>query len=383
MDCFLFVTLIYTDSQWSGTAERNDSLTIEPCCKTRGKREMGRHTRENERYIIETMLEDKKSVSEIAERLGKHINTIYGEIRRGTVELVDTNLKPYTVYKADVGQRIHDERSHNKGIGLKIGNDHKTAGYIEKMVLEHRYSPYALSVALRGSDEFMTLSFKTIYNYIHSDVFLNVSDENLTYKVSRKTGREKTKRPSRNKLGARTIDERPDEIKDRARFGDWEMDTVYSGKGTTKECLLVLTERMTRHEIIRKMVDRTAQSVLDEINSLENILGHEKFRNTFRTITCDNGVEFSKFKEIELSCQKIGKRTSLYFCHPFCSCERGSNENANKLIRKFIPKGADISQYSDAFIKEMETMINNYPRKLFDGLSSNEYMRAMNIQFNY
>lgn len=111
---------------------------------------MGRHTRENERYIIETMLEDKKSVSEIAERLGKHINTIYGEIRRGTVELVDTNLKPYTVYKADVGQRIHDERSHNKGIGLKIGNDHKTAGYIEKMVLEHRYSPYALSVALRG-----------------------------------------------------------------------------------------------------------------------------------------------------------------------------------------------------------------------------------------
>ncbi len=344
---------------------------------------MGRHIRENERYIIETMLEDKKSVSEIAERLGKHINTIYGEIRRGTVELVDTNLKPYTVYKADVGQRIHDERSHNKGIGLKIENDHKTAGYIEKMVLEHRYSPYALSVALRGSDEFMTLSFKTIYNYIHSDVFLNVSDENLTYKVSRKTGREKTKRPSRNKLGARTIDERPDEIKDRARFGDWEMDTVYSGKGTTKECLLVLTERMTRLEIIRKIADRTAQSVLDEINSLENILGYEKFRNAFRTITCDNGAEFSKFKEIELSCQNIGKRTSLYFCHPFCSCERGSNENANKLIRKYIPKGADISQYGDGFIKEMESMINNYPRKLFGGLSSNEYMRAIGIQFNY
>lgn len=344
---------------------------------------MGKYIREHERYIIETMLKDKKSVREIAERLGKHVNTIYGEIRRGTVELIDTNLKPYKVYKADAGQRIQDERSHNKGIDLKIGNDYKTAEYIEKMVLEYKYSPYAVSVALQGTDGLINLSFKTLYNYIHGDVFLNISDENLTYRVSRKTEKEKAKRPCYNKLGAKTIEERPKEIKDRAQFGDWEMDTVYSGKGTTKECLLVLTERMTRCEIVRKIADRTAQSVLDEINSLENILGYEKFRNTFRTITCDNGVEFSKFKEIELSCQKIGKRTSLYFCHPFCSCERGSNENANKLIRKFIPKGADISQYSDEFIKEMENIINNYPRKLFNGLSSNEYMRATDIQFNY
>ena len=344
---------------------------------------MGKYIKEYERYIIETMLEDKKSVKEIAVRLGKHVNTIYGEIRRGTVELIDTNLKPYTVYKADVGQRIHDERSHNKGIDLKIGNDYKTAEYIEKMVLEYRYSPYALSVLLQDSDEFMTLSFKTLYNYIHNDVFLNISDENLTYKVSKKLEKEKLKRPSYTKLGAKTIEERPNEIKDRARFGDWEMDTVYSGKGTTTECLLVLTERMTRCEIIRKIPDRTAQSVLDEINTLENLFGYDNFRNMFRTITCDNGNEFSKFKEIELSCQKIGKRTSLYFCHPYCSCERGSNENANKLIRKFIPKGADISQYSHEFIREMENIINNYPRKLFNGLSCNEYMRAMNVQFNY
>lgn len=340
---------------------------------------MGKYIQEHERYIIETMLKDGKGVKEIALRLNRHVNTIYGEIRRGTVELMDTSLKPYTVYKADVGQRIQNERSHNKGIDLKLKNDYETAAYIEKMVLEYRYSPYAVAVSLQCSDKLMNLSFKTLYNYIHNDVFLNISDENLTYKVSKKTEREKLKRPCYNKLGAKTIEERPKDIKDRAQFGDWEMDTVYSGKGTSTECLLVLTERMTRHEIVRKIPDRTAQSVLDEIDTLENCLGYEKFRNTFRTITCDNGVEFSRHKEIESSCQKLGKRTSLYFCHPYCSCERGSNENANKLIRKYIPKGADISQYSDRFIRDMESMINDYPRKLFGGLSSNQYKRTLNV----
>lgn len=340
---------------------------------------MGKYIKEYERYIIETMLKDGKNVKEIAERLNKHINTIYGEIKRGTVELIDTNLKPYTIYKADVGQRIQNERSHNKGIDLKLKNDYKTASYIEKMVLEYKYSPYAVSVALRGSDTFLGLSFKTLYNYIHSNVFLNISDDNLTYKVSKKKEKETTKRPCYNKLGAKTIEERPKEIKDREQFGHWEMDTVYSGKGTAKDCLLVFTERMTRHEIIRKIADRTAQSVLNEINKLENYLGYEKFRTIFQTITCDNGVEFSLFKDIELSCQKIGKRTNLFFCHPFASSERGSNENANKLIRKYIPKGADISQYSNDFVKDMENIINNYPRRLFNGLSSNEYKRTLNI----
>ena len=340
---------------------------------------MGKYIKESERYIIETMLKDKKGVKEIAERIGKHVNTIYGEIKRGTVELLDTHLKPYKVYKADVGQRIQDDRSLNKGIDLKLKNDFHTAEYIEKLVSECKYSPYAVSVALSRSDEFTALSFKTLYNYIHSDVFLNISDENLTYKVSKKTEKTKLKRPCYNKLGAKSIEERPKEIKDRNEFGHWEMDTVYGGKGTSKECLLVLTERMTRHELVRKIPDRTAKSVLDAINSIENGIGYEKFRTVFHSITCDNGVEFSLFKDIELSCQKIGKRTSLFFCHPYCSCERGSNENANKLIRKFIPKGADISNYSTDFVQQMENIINDYPRKLFNGLSSNEYKRTLGI----
>jgi IS30 family transposase len=136
---------------------------------------------------------------------------------------------------------------------------------------------------------------------------------------------------------------------------------------------------MTREEKIYKLADRTSQSVLDKINELEREIGYTAFRNKFKTITCDNGVEFTKHKEIEHSCTTENIRTSLYFCHPFCSCERGSNENANKLIRKYIPKGCDIGSYTDDDIKRIENLINNYPRRLFNGLSTNQYKLQLGL----
>ena len=70
---------------------------------------------------------------------------------------------------------------------------------------------------------------------------------------------------------------------------------------------------------------------------------------------------------------KVMKRTKVYYCHPYNACERGSNENANKLIRRWIPKGSHISEFTDKYIKDVEDWINNYPRKLFNYLSSAEY----------
>lgn len=177
----------------------------------------------------------------------------------------------------------------------------------------------------------------------------------------------------------KSIEDRPEEIDLRDIYGHWEMDTVYSGKDKSKSCLLVLSERMTREELIIRLKDRTAQSVLDAINAMESKIGYDRFRTVFKTITCDNGVEFSRHKELELSSTCVGVRTQVYFCHPYCSCERGTNENQNKLIRKYIPKGADIGDYTDERIKEIENLINNYPRRLFGGLSANDYKRICNV----
>lgn len=121
-----------------------------------------------------------------------------------------------------------------------------------------------------------------------------------------------------------------------------------------------------------KMPDRKAESVVRCLNTLEKYYGKKSFRETFKTITCDNGVEFSDYEGIT-----IDGRTMLFYCHPYRSCERGSNENQNKLIRRWIKKGDDISKYSDKEIKAIEEWINNYPRKLFRGDSANDLKAFM------
>ena len=157
------------------------------------------------------------------------------------------------------------------------------------------------------------------------------------------------------------------------------MDTVYSGKDTSKTCLLVLTERMTLDEYIIQMPDRTVNSTIKALDELEQALGADTFRKKFLTITADNGSEFADTERIENSCLYPNKRTALYFCHPYRSSERGSNENVNGLIRYWIPKGFDIGLYSKEQIQHIQDWINNYPRKKFNGMSTNEYKYLLGI----
>lgn len=136
--------------------------------------------------------------------------------------------------------------------------------------------------------------------------------------------------------------------------------------------MLVLTERSTRQEIIRKMLDKTQASVKKELDKLERKYG-KKFSEYFKTLTVDNGPEFLNSIDLEASIfysQK--KRFKLYYAHPYSSWERGSNENANKLIRRFIPKGTDIGKLKHKDIQRIEHWINNYPRRIFGYRSANE-----------
>lgn len=340
---------------------------------------MGKYYTDYERVKLETLLNEKKDPKEIAEILGRHYTSVYREINRGTVVLIDTNLKPYKKYCADVGQRKMTEAGHNKGAGLKIGNDYQTLRTAERLIRENRYSPYAVSVELKKTKARTQLCKGTIYNYIHKGIFLNLSKKDLIYKTKKKREKNQEKKTLYDATGKKPIDERPKEILGRSTYGHWEIDTVYSGKDTSKTALLVLSERMTREELIYKIPDRRAETVLKAINRLERKLGAKAFRNKFKTITADNGTEFALHKELEHSCLNAGFRTTIYFCHPYASYERGTNENANRLIRKYIPKGADIGRYTAAQIKGIEDKINNYPREMFGGLSSNEYKSLCGI----
>lgn len=171
-----------------------------------------------------------------------------------------------------------------------------------------------------------------------------------------------------------SIEQRPKEILKRSEFGHWEMDCVC---GSTRTVFLVLTERMIRSEIIMSMARQNTENVIKCLNIIERKYG-ELFPKIFKTITVDNGAEFSSFEEMEKSCfkEKSKPRTKIYYCHPYCSSERGSNERMNREIRRRIPKGTDLSLFTDSDIEELEHWLNNCPRKLLNYATPQELFDA-------
>ena len=156
------------------------------------------------------------------------------------------------------------------------------------------------------------------------------------------------------------------------------MDTV-KGKKTNKKCILVLTERLSRKELLDPLKAGTMEEVKKALNRIEKAYG-SRFFKMFKTITVDNGSEFNDVDGMQKALYRVGERFELYYCHPYSSWERGSNENQNKLVRRFYPKGSDFDEpgyITRSNIKECEDWINKMPRKLFGGLSSDEVFEAV------
>lgn len=330
---------------------------------------------DEERIKIETYLQMGLTQREIANKLNRHYNTIYNEIKRGTIIKRMYDYTELPVYDAYRGQCVQSERSHSKGTALKIGNNIELADYIENKIINEHYSPYA---ALQAARDYYQVDFnlRTLYSYIHKNIFLNLSSKNIKFK---KKKQDAVKRTAYNNKLARSISERPASVNKRLHAGHWEMDTVVSGRGSTA-CLLVLTERKTRYEIIRQIPDKTQGSVISALDAIEKS-SKGLFNRYFKTITCDNGVEFLDSQAIEKSIYSDTiRRTTVYYCHPFRSGERGSNENANKLIRKWFPKGCLIDTYTHEYTQHVQDWLNNYPRRLFNGLTSVDMLRREGVE---
>jgi len=333
-----------------------------------------KHLTERERYQLEILLKEKRTVSEIAIVLCKHKRTIEREIVRGTVQMMNTDLSFKKQYCADTAQAVSLRNARNKGAGLKIGHDHKLAQHIEKKIIKEQYSPDAVigEIVEKGLKLKTSICTKTLYNYIDKEVFAKISNNDLPVKRKPKKGNYHRVRVAHNNIKGTSIEERPKEIETRTEYGHWEMDLVVGKQGGSGAVLLVLTERSTREEIIRKMPDKKQESVQQALDNLER-QQKKRFYERFKTITVDNGSEFLNSKALERSVKEPGtQRLKLYYAHPYSSWERGSNENANKLIRRFIPKGTDIGKYKHKDIQRIENWMNNYPRKIHGYKSANE-----------
>ena len=335
------------------------------------KNRKGKHLNYEERIKIEALSKIGMKSEEIAKEIGCSGRTVRRELAKGRTELLNSDLTTRVEYSADIGQQKHDYAATGKGPMLKIGKDFELVKEIERLIIDEKMSPYAAAETINSSGEFKTrISYKTIYNYIDAGLFPNLTNKHLPVKKNEKKQKHNKVRQAINNTKGTSIRERAGSIDAREETGHWEMDTVVGKKGTS-EVLLVLTERKTREEIIRKMKSKSQYCVVKELDKIERKLGSKKFRETFKTITCDNGCENLDFEGIERSVLIKQKRTTVYYAHPYSAWERGSNENANKLIRRFIPKGVDIGEFSHERIKMIEHWINNYPRRIFGGMSSN------------
>ena len=327
---------------------------------------------------IEKWLKMGMKPREVADKLRVHVSTIYRELKRGAYDRLDGGTwEVKTAYSPDIAEEKYQAHLREKGPDLKIGNDHELANYIETTILDKDCSPAAvLGFAMIEGKKFKTsLSVPTIYKYIAKGLFLNLTQEELPRHGKKK---HKYKKVKKNKSASRapageSIEQRPEEIDEREEFGHWEGDTVYSGKGKRKttRALLTLTERKTRKEIIIAIPNRKAETVVKALDALERKLGARRFRAIFKSITFDNGTEFAAAEELERSCvNKHLPRTKVYFCHPYSSWERGTNENTNGMIRRRFPKGTNFAAVTNAQIVQAENWINNYPRKILGYKSS-------------
>ena len=341
------------------------------------KNTKGKHLNYEKRIKIEALSKTGMKSEEIALYIGCSGRTIRRELAKGKTEVLNSDLTTRIEYSADIGQQKHDYAATAKGPMLKIGNDYELVEYIEQLIIKEKMSPYAVAEKIKQTGKFKTaISFKTIYNYIDNGLFPHLTNKDLPVKKDGKKQKHNHIRTATNNTKGKSISERDVAIEKRDKYGHWEMDTVV-GKQKTKEVLLVLTERMTRQEIIRKIKSKSQECVVNELNKIERKIGSKKFRETFKTITCDNGCENLDFEGIEKSALTKKKRTKVYYAHPYSSWERGTNENANKLIRRFIPKGEDIGKFTYEQIKMIEHWINNYPRRILNGLSTNMLLKKI------
>ena len=310
-----------------------------------------------ERIVIETLVKRDTPVKEIAVHLDRCYSTIYKELKRGAVILLDSELREYTSYSADVAQQKHEYAQTAKGRPVKIGNDHAFAAYIEHKVKKEKFSPAAALAAARKTKRFeMDICTGTLYSYIYKGV-LNLTSKDLLR--GKPKAKNKPLTPPKV-IEAPSIDVRPEWINDRSELGHWEMDCVCSPQGI-KPALLVLTERKYRYELMYRIPNKEMKTIVGILDQIEDRIGSEAFREHFKSITVDNGSEFRDYFGM-----RKDNRTEIYYCHPYRSGERGSNENCNGIIRRWFPKGTDFTHVTPEEVKAVQDWINRYPRKILN-----------------
>ena len=316
-----------------------------------------KHFTLEERKYLQKLLSEGYGIRKAAHALGRAPSSVSREIKR--------NAAKYRPHKgSDNKYRYHHWRAQNLYMrrrreqhrqALKPGSEEWN--FIVEG-LNRFWSPEA--ICGRWHMEFpdrKKLSVSTIYRYIRLKKFPKITAKK---NLRRHGKRIQTRNANYNSIQPdRIIPDRPEEITNRSRVGDWEGDTVYGGIG--KGFLVTLVDRKTRRLRMGLLKNRTAEETKDVLIQLLQDLPVE-------SISLDNGSEFAEFHQIE---ERL--KTLVYFAEPHKPWQRGTNENTNDIIRFFFPKGFDFRTVSHEDIQHVEDLINNRPRKCLNWKSPTEF----------
>lgn len=311
-----------------------------------------KHLSEAERGEIEAYLSVGLKPAEIARRLGRNRSTITREINRGSITQVKKVNGQKVYYQHYYADAAHNRYRHAREASYYLKLDSVSDDFLRAFTEAMREKPRVHSVdtfvhtyRLQHVDAVVP-STKTLYNYIHQGLLeIKVIDLPRAVRICKKF----TKRPSTKKHLGKSIEERPEEINNRSRFGDWEIDSVLGGKTIGEPSILTLVERQTRYAVTKKLVEKKAEYVNQAVLECMKLY-------PIKSITADNGNEFSSLSKIE--------GLDVYFAHAYSSYERGTNENFNGLLREFIPKGCSLKELNQNLLEDYTKAINERPRRI-------------------
>ncbi len=315
---------------------------------------------QEQRYTIECMIKIGHSQKDIAKSIGVDKSTISRELQRN----VNSRGRYAKIYDNKRAQSKATKREIEKP--KRSGIPQYELKYIRKKLILERWSPEYISK--RGSLELgQFVSHETIYKYIwtckHSNAIKYKGDKDL-HKYLKHHGRRTKRKNINNNRGCIAnrvpISKRPKVVSLRKRRGDYEVDLMI-GKNR-KPALIVLTDRKLRLTELIKIENKKAKYISKKIIErvrLKSIKIH--------TMTFDNGLEFA---DHQIIAKALGIKT--YFTRPYTSQDKGSVENRIGVIRRFLPKGTDVSKIHHNTIRTIESKINNRPLRIFDYLTPNE-----------
>ncbi len=312
---------------------------------------------------------DRLSLRQLAVQIGLPYSTLHREIRRGRVRHPILHKdKEYWEYSAHIAQDNIHAGAQNKGRGMRFTN--VMASLLAAKVIGELKSPAHARCELIAEGFAYFPSVSCIYYHIdHGDI--GILHGETPYHPKR---RKKSSGPPRRALPKPdhlSIEDRPD-ISDRSVFGHWEMDTIVSGL-QGKGGLLVLIERQTRFYLIVK-IRRINQ--IEVLRALRSLIRSGQMKKVL-SITTDNGGEFLDSKRIETLFARINAVLKVYYAHAYAAWEKGSVENANRLVRRWYPKGTDFSRISPLAIQTLQNVINSIPRQTLKGTSAHEALLAV------